>query len=140
MLRTLSGRIWCIPLKMREKKKPQKEKPSPLQWLNWIRKNFSQINNVLISFARASFLRGYLVGEIGLPDPADTALIGLLCRLIQIQTKRFNLSIMTVYDHEVIHIRAKIQSTLIIGYLGLVALGLLLNKQNRVMLRGLPQT
>ena len=133
-------RVWRIPLKIGEKKKPKKEKPSPLTWLGWIRGNFTRISHVLSSFARASFLQGYLIGKIGLADPADTAFVGLLCRLIQIQTKRFNLSITTVYDYEMIHIRAKIQSTLIIGYLGIVALGLLLDKQIRVMLRGLPQT
>jgi hypothetical protein len=137
-------RVWRIPFKMGEKKKvrkkPEKEKSSPLTWLGWIRENFTRIHHILSRFARASFLQGYLTGKIGLADPADTAFIGLLCRLIQIQTKRFNLSITTVYDYETIHIRANIRFTLIIGYLGLVALGLLLDKQNRVMLSGLPQT
>jgi hypothetical protein len=133
-------RVWRIPSKIGEKKKSKKEKPSPLIWLGWIRGNFTRINHVLSRFARASFLHGYLIGKIGLADPADTAFIGLLCRLMQIQTKRFNLSVTTVYDCEMIHIRAKIHSTLIIGYLGLVALGLLLDKQIRVMVRGLTQT
>lgn len=137
-------RVWRIPFKIGKKKKPRKkpkkEKQSSLTWLGWTRKNFSPINKVLRNFARASFLQGSLKGKIGLADPADTAFIGLLCRFTQIQTKRFNLSIATVYDYEIIHIRAKIQSTLIIGYLGLVALGLLLDKQIRVMLSALPQT
>ena len=137
-------RVARIPFKRGEKKKPRKkpdkEKPSPSTWLGWIRNNLSLIKHVLHSFVRASFLQGYLEGKIGLPDPADTALISLLCRLLQIQTKRFHVSVATAYDDEMIHIRANVQSTLIIGYLGLVALRLLLDKQIREMLRGFPRT
>jgi hypothetical protein len=136
-------RVWPIPLKTGKKKKPSKTpkkgKPSPLTWLGWIRENFSLIKHILYSFVRASFLRGYLNGTIGLADPADTAFVSLLCRLIQMHTKCFHVSIATTYGDEIIHVRAKVQSTLIIGYLGLVALRLLLDKQIRLMLRGLPR-
>lgn len=133
-------RAWPIPLKAREKKKPRKKRPAPFTWLGWTGEHFSQIQSILRRFARASFLRGYLVGKIGLADPSDTALVGLLCRLIQVRTRRFHMAVTTIYDDEQIHIRAKIQATLIIGYLGIVALGLLLDKQIRVMLSGVPQT
>ena len=137
-------RVWRIPLKTEKKKKsqkkPKKGKSSSLTWLGWAREHFSLIKQILYSFVRASFLRGYLNGTIGLADPADTAFISLLCRLIQVRTKRFHVAMATTYDDEMIHIRAKIQSTLIIGYLGLVVLRLVLDKQIRVMLRGFPRT
>jgi hypothetical protein len=137
-------RLWRISFKKGKKEKPRekskKEKPSPLTWLGWVRENFSTIRHILVSFGNACFLRGYLIGKIGLADPADTAILGLLFRLIQVQTKRVNVSMTTVYHDEILHMRAKIQSTLIIGYLALVALRLLLDKEIRVMLRGLPRT
>lgn len=137
-------RLCHIPMKIDKKKKiqkkPGKEKPSSYTWLGWLRGNFPLINHVLKNFVRAAFLKGYLVGKIGLTDPADASFIGILGRLLRIRTQRFNLSLTTVYEYEIMHIRAQIQSTLIIGYLGLVALRLLLDKQIRVMVRGLPQT
>jgi hypothetical protein len=137
-------RICHIPTKIGKKKKSPKkskpEKPSPLTWLKRIRGSFPQINRILSRFGRACFLRGSLSGKIGLADPADTAFIGLLSRLLQIHTERFHLSLTTVYEYQILQIRAQMQSTLIIGYLGFVALGLLLDKQVRVLLRGLFQT
>lgn len=133
-------RVWPIPLKARGEKKPRKKKPTPFTWLGWTREHFTQIRSVLNRFARASFLRGYLVGEIGLADPADTAFFGLLCRLFRARKRRFHMAVTTLYDEERIHIRANIQATLIPGYLGIFALGLLSDKRIRVMLSGLPQT
>jgi hypothetical protein len=133
-----------IPLKIGKKRKPhqkpKKEKPSPLTWIKWIRENYPRVNHVLSRFAHAGFLKGQLAGTIGLADPVDTALIGLLGRLMQTQTKHLNLLLTTVYEYEIIQIKAQIQSTLIIGYLGVIALGLLLDNQVRMMLRGVPQT
>lgn len=133
-------RVCSVRFKKEKKKKLPKKKFSPLTWLGWMRGNFPRIQRLLSRFAHASYLRGYFIGKIGLADPADTAFIGLLCRLIQIRTDRFSIAVTTVYDYEMIHVRAKIQSTLIIGYLGFVALGMLLDKEIRVMLGGLPQT
>ena len=137
-------RVARIPLKTgknkKSRKKPEKRKPSPSTWLGWIRNNLSLMKHILHSFVRASFLQGHLKGKIGLADPADTAFVSLLCRWIQIQTKRFHVSVTTAYDDEMIHIEAKVQCTLIIGYLGLIALRLLLKKQIRVMLGGFPRT
>jgi hypothetical protein len=137
-------RVCHIPLKIGKKKKshqkPKKEKPSPLTWIEWTRGNYPRVNHVLSRFAHAGFLKGQLAGTIGLADPADAALIGLLGRLLQFQTKHLNLYLTTAYEYEIIHIKAQIQSTLIIGYLGVIALELLLDNQVRMMLRGVPQT
>lgn len=137
-------RICRIPLKMgtikKIRKKSKKEKASPLKWLEWFRGNYARINDVLGKFARGAFIKGQLYGSIGLTDPADTATIGILGRLLQTRTRHFDLSLTTVYEYETIQIRAYLQSTLIIGYLGVIVLGLLLDNRIRMMLRGVPQT
>lgn len=136
-------RIGIVPFKngkrKKSPKKPKKEKPSSLKWLRWTRMNMNQIRRILSRFMHASFLRGSLIGKIGLTDPADTGFIGLLCRLIHIHKKRLHISMTTVYEYEMVRIKAKIQATLILGYLGIIALGLLVDKQIRGMMRGLPQ-
>lgn len=133
-------RAWPLLIKARKKEKPRKKKPAPFAWLGWTREHYTHIRTVISRFARTSFLRGYLVGKIGLADPADTALAGLLVPLIRIRTRRFYTAFTTTYDEERMYIRAKIQATLIFGYLGIIALGMLADRQIRVMLRGLPQT
>ena len=134
-------RIWSLPIESlrREgkKKKARKKGFSPTGMFQWIKRHFQQVTMVIRKFARAMFLRGHIVGRIGLPDPADTARLGLLFRLLRVSKDRFRLSITCVYDHETINLNARVQATLIIGYLGLVALGLLLEKETRVMIRGL---
>ena len=128
------------PSREKKQKEPNKAKPPLKTWITWIRGNFTRINDVLSRFARAIFLQGDLSGKIGLADPADTSIINFLGRLLQVHARHFNLSLTTVYEYEIIHIRAQVQSTLIIGYLGFVALGLLLNKQVWAMLRSVPKT
>ena len=139
----LGLRVWRFSSKAGEKekaeKKPKEKKFSARGLFIWTKDNFQIINVILKRFARAIFLKGYLIGRIGLPDPADTAKIGLLCKLIKIPTERFRLAIACVYDNEIININASVQATLIIGYLGLVAIVLILQRQTRIMLRSLPQ-
>ncbi len=124
----------------KKEKEPKKKRFSVRILFQWIKEHFQQILMILKGFARAFFLKGYIEGWIGLPDPADTARIGLLCRQIRISKDRFKLTVGCVYDREIIKINARVQATLIIGYLGLVALRLILEKETRVMLRGLART
>ena len=120
------------------KKKAKKEKKSsPLAFAAIIKRDHQTMIRVLGRMTRAAFLKGHLGGRIGLPDPADTARIALLCRLAGLPSKRFNLALDWVYDGEVIHIHADVGATLIIGYLLLSAAILLLDGQTRVMLRSL---
>ena len=137
-------RVWRFSLGSEKKKgaekEPKEKKRSPLAILGWIKKHFQQIQSILRRFVRASLLKGYLIGQIGLADPADTAQLSVLCNLLKIRKDRFNLAIICVYDREIVNIKAKLQATLVIGYLVLVAIGLLLEKETRVMLRTLPQT
>lgn len=131
-----------IPLKIKKDPsdiKAEKKKASSWDWLQWTRGNFTNINYILSRFARAGKLQGHIFGEIGLVEPADTAMIDHLTRLVWIDGRRFSLNIMTVYEYETINIKAQIRSTLVIGYLGLVALGLILDKRIREMLRGVPK-
>jgi len=133
-----------MPLKTEKMKKTdgtaEKKKVSPWAWLQWTRGNFTNINHIISRFAHAGKLQGYLYAEIGLAEPADTAMIGQLARLIRIEGRRFNLLTTTVYAYETINIRAQVRSTLIIAYLGWVVLGLFLEKRIRLMLRGVPKS
>jgi len=133
-----------MPLKTEKRKKTDstavKTKASPWSWLRWMRWNFTDINHILSRFAHAGMLHGYLYAEIGLAEPADTAMLGQLARLIRIDGRRFRLLITTVYEYETINIRAQIRSTIIIAYLGMVVLGLFLQKRIRLMLRGVPKS
>jgi hypothetical protein len=54
---------------------------------------------------------------MGLPDPADTAKIDLLCRIVSLQAQRFELSLACEGDEEIIEMDATEQATLIFGYL-----------------------
>jgi hypothetical protein len=139
---SVSGiRIWGFSIKSLKKeakeKQARKKGVSATGMFKWIKQHFQQVTMIIKRFARALFLKGYIVGRIGLPDPADTARLGLLFQLLRVSKDRFRLSINCVYDDETINLNARVQATLIIGYLGLVALGLLLEKETRVMIRGL---
>jgi hypothetical protein len=126
--------------KEKVKKKAKKKKYSARALFGWTTNNLQRINVILKRFACAIFLKGYLIGRIGLPDPADTANIALLCKLIKIPTERFKLAIACVYDDEILNIKASVQATLIISYLGLAAVELILERETRIMLRSLLQT
>lgn len=140
----LGLRVWRFSLKPRKKEKAEKKLKDKLYSAKavsgWIQKYFQRINLIVKRFARAIFLKGYISGRVGLPDPADTAKIAFFCDRLRIQEGRFQLAIACVYGHEMINMKACAQATLIIGYLGLVALRLILERETRIMLRSLPQT
>lgn len=137
----LGLRIWRLSIESwKKQKKTKKKKESARAIVPWIKRHYQQIAKIIKQFIRAVFLKGHIVGWIGLPDPADTARIGLLCQPLHISKDRFKLSINCVYDQEIFKIDARVQITLIIGYLGLTALSQILKKDTRVMIRGLAQT
>lgn len=140
----LGLRVWRFSFKPWKKGKAEKKLKDKLYSARavsrWIQKYFRRINLIIKRFARAIFLKGYITGRIGLTDPADTAKIAFFCDRLQIREGRFQLAIACDYGHEMINMKACVQATLIIGYLGLVALRLILERETRIMLRGLPQT
>ncbi len=140
----LGFRIWHFSLKLGKKEKAKKKLKDKLYSARavsrWIQKYFQRINIIIKRFARAIFLKGSITGRIGLSDPADTAKIAYFCDRLRIQEGPFQLAIACDYGHEMINMKARVQATLIIGYLGLVALRLILERETRIMLRSLPQT
>jgi hypothetical protein len=126
--------------KRQKQKKPGKKKSSPLKWFRWARRNLPPLNRILSSFARAALLKGFISAKIGLPDPADTAIVGIIGGPMQIETRHFYMSLTTVYDYEIVQIRSQAQSALIVGWFGLVMIGLLLEGQVRKMHRNIKQT
>jgi hypothetical protein len=126
--------------KKQKQKKSGKKKSSPLKWFRWARRNLPPLNRILSSFARAVLLKGFISATLGLPDPADTAIVGIIGGPIQIKTRHFYMSLTTVYEYEIIQIRSQVQSALIVGLFGLVVIGLLLEGQVRKMLRNIKQT
>jgi len=121
----------------KKKKKKKKRKSSPLAFARIIKRDHRTMIGVLARIAGAAFLRGHLLGRIGLPDPADTAQLALLCRWMELSSKHFNLKLDWVYDEEIVQIQADLSATVIIGYLLLTAGLLLLDRQTRMMLRSL---
>lgn len=140
----LGLRVYQIPWSSgKNKQKPEKsakKKPPFLKWYRWARKNLPPLNRILSSFARAVFLKGFISATIGLQDPADTAIVGIIDRLIQINSRHFYLKLTNVYEREMIQIRSQIQATLIIGWLGSVVIGLLLEGQAHKIVRNIKQT
>ena len=118
-------------------KKKKERKSSPLAFARIIKRYHRTMIGVLDRIAGAAFLRGHLLGRIGLPDPADTAQLALLCRWMELSSKHFNLKLDWVYDQEIVQIQADLSATVIIGYLLLTAGLLLLDRQTRMMLRSL---
>lgn len=118
------------------KKKKKKEKKTSRAKAGVIKRHRQTIIHILGRMARAAFLKGHLVGRIGLSDPADTALIALFLHLVRQPSERFKLALTCVYDEEVVHIHANLHATLLIGYLLLTAGMLLLERPTRMMLRG----
>lgn len=117
-----------------------KKKRPPSSRIRWVRDNMGLFMDLIGKGIRVCFVRGSLTGRIGLHDPADTARIGLFCDLLQrIPMKHFTLSVSRVYDDERVNVRGQVQATLIMGYLGLVAIGLLFQKEFRAMIRSLPR-
>jgi hypothetical protein len=120
----------------KSKKKQKKEKKTSRAIAGVINRHRQAIIQILVRMARAVFLKGHLVGRIGLPDPADTALIALFSHLVRQPSERFKMALTCVYDEEVVHIHANLHATLLIGYLLLTAGMLLLERPTRMMLRG----
>ena len=123
--------------KKKKKKKKAEKKSSPLALAGIIRSDRHIMIRILGRMTRAAFLKGHLRGRIGLPDPADTARMALLCRSMRLASQHFNLVLDWVYDDEVVDIHADLGATFVIGFLLLSAGGLLLDRQTRVMLRRL---
>ena len=122
--------------KQKEKKRGKKKKPAG-RLANLARNHFQAATRILDVMARAAFLRGRLVGRIGLPDPADTVKIDLLSRMLSLQSRRLDLSLTCEYVEQIIRIDASVRATLVLGYLGLAAGLLMLERQTRMMLRSL---
>ena len=118
------------------KRQKKKEKKSPRAKAGVLKRHRQTIIRILGHMARAAFLKGHLVGRIGLCDPADTALTALVLHLVRQPSERFKLALTCVYDEEVSHIHANLRATLLIGYLLLTAGMLLLERPTRMMLRG----
>jgi hypothetical protein len=123
--------------KPKRKKKKKEKKASPAKAGVLLRHRQTMIH-ILGCMARAALIKGYLVGRIGLSDPADTAVVALFSGLVrQLQpSDHFNLDLTYVYDEEVVRVHANLRATLVIGYLLLTAGLLLLEKPTRMMLRG----
>lgn len=117
-------------------KKSKKKRLSPRSLFQWTKKHFHHFSTILKRFVDAVFLRGYVEGWIGLSDPADTARIGLLSQIIGISKDRFTLAVHCVYDREIVRINARVRATLILGYLGMIALRVMFQKETRIMIRG----
>ena len=131
-------RLPAIKWKKQQKEKKHKKKKKPAGRIaNLARNHFPAAKRILAVMARAAFLRGRLAGRIGLPDPADTVKIDLLGRLLNRQSRWFDLSLACDYAEEIIRIDASVRATLILGYLGLAAGMLMLERQTRMMLRSL---
>jgi hypothetical protein len=137
------GRVH-LSAKAAQKKKPtnklQNKRKSSMAWLSWGKNNLKGLSAILIRFMRAIYLQGHLVGHFGLSDPANTACLGLLWNSVKRPSKHMHIDLVCVYEREIIHIEARLQATLIIGYLLIVAVGLLLKKENRTILRSIFQT
>jgi hypothetical protein len=121
----------------KKEKKRKKKRISPRSFAGPVKNHFQAFIRILEELARAAFLRGGLRGRIGLADPADTAKIGLIGHLANLRFRRFILLLACDYEEEVIEIEAAAQATLILGYLGLVAGRLMLQRQTRMALRSL---
>ena len=118
------------------KKKKKKEKKESRAIAGVIKRHRQTIIHILGRMARAAFIKGRLVGRIGLSDPADTVLIAWFLHMVRQPSERFKLALTCVYDEEVSHIHANLRATLLIGYLLLTAGMLLLERPTRMMLRG----
>lgn len=133
-------RVWRVsPTPGKKKKGSKKRRPNPRTLIRWAIHHFDRIRFILNRFLSASGLRGYLRGQIGLSDPADTAKIHMFSNIFNRQSKHFKVAIRCRYDEEIVDLKAGLQARLIVGYWGLIALELLFDKQNRIMLRSLPQ-
>jgi hypothetical protein len=118
-------------------KRTRPKRISPRSVAASVKNHFQTFTRVLDDVAGAAFVRGGLRGRIGLADPADTAKFELIGHLANQRFKRFNLLLACDYETQVIQIDATVQATLILGYVGLVAGKLMLQKQTRMALRSL---
>jgi len=115
----------------------QEKRRRPWSFAGVVKDHFQTMTGIFDRMARAAFLKGHLTGRIGLPDPADTATFGWLCRMVNLPSGRFRLALACDYNEEIIQAEAAARATLIFGYLGLVAGLLLLRSQTRMMLHSL---
>ena len=81
----LGFQVWRFTSKKEKKKKPEKKKHTITSLLKKTKGNLPWIHSILKRFVGAAFLKGHIDGRIGLSNPADTALIGLFCQMIDIQ-------------------------------------------------------
>lgn len=133
-MRCISGRRGQ---RKKKKKKPGKRKKSSWRIADVLKNHLHTLMYILDQMAAAAFLQGRVAGRIGLPDPADTAKIAMLGRMVNLHTRRFNLTVVCDYGEEIIRIDAAAEATLIFAYLAPAACRLMLRRQTRVMLRSL---
>lgn len=120
----------------RKKSKPRKKR-SPRALIGAAGSHFSTIFNAFKQLVLSLFPQGHIHGRIGLSDPADTAMLDVLTRLIPKAEGRFQVVIVPVYDDEVFQGEVDARVTVVLGYVLLMAAVLLLKKENRMMLHSL---
>ena len=134
-----AGRL-SLPGTKKEKKKktkPKSKKTSRSARMATVGHHFDTMLRVIGRLVKATFPRGRVTGRIGLSDPADTATIALFSRFFNPSWEYFQVIVIPSYEAEVVQIDTEAKATVVIGYLGLTALLLLLQKQTREMLYSL---
>jgi hypothetical protein len=122
--------------KKKKKSKPRKKR-SPRALIGAAGPHAGTMLNAFKRLILSLFPQGHVHGRVGLSDPADTAMLDVFVRLIPRAKGRFQVVIVPVYDDEVFEGEVKAQVTVVLGYMLLVAAVLLLEKENRMMLRRL---
>lgn len=120
----------------KKKNKPRKKR-SPRSLIGAAGSHFSTLFDAFKRLILSLFPQGHLHGRIGLSDPADTAMLDVLTRLIPKAKGRFQVVIVPVYDDEVFEGEVDARATVVLGYVLLMAAVLLLKKENRMVLHSL---
>ena len=125
------------PVFGKSKAKRKKKKRSPKVLLTTGGRHFSTMAHAFKRMILSLFPKGHVYGRIGLSDPADTAMLAVVTHLIPMAGKRFQAVFVPAYDDEVFEGEVDIRITVVLGYVLMVAAVLLLQKENRRMLRQL---
>lgn len=123
-------------MKKMKKGKPRKKR-SPRALIGAVGSHFSTMVGAFKRLIVTLFPQGHVHGRIGLSDPADTAMLDVLTRLIPKAKSRFQVVIVPVYDDEVFEGEVDARATVVLGYVLLMVVVLLLKKDNRMMLHRL---
>jgi len=109
-------------------------------WLQWLRRHHQTILPLVKRLVRTLRLKIRLRGEVGLGDPAGTALVNRLVHEVSRAVPSVGLAVEPAWLEERIQLDGALQARIWLAHMGLVLVAGLAHRETRQMIRAVPRT